>query len=201
MPILAASYDDSPLPPLNNVGGISVEGVDPSVTAEADAAAAASMEDIRDRAALRSALRSVRRYQPPRITALYNQPSVANSPRFARSTFYNGSTVGDPVLPGGYTPPDLSPGDGTGPSSPLFPQTSVEGPDPLSDPLSLSTPGPAEDEGNILVEPKPEGLPEAPLDEEEEEPMLPEEPVADPTAMNDIYRKFNPGRLYRIFSV
>jgi hypothetical protein len=202
MPILPASYDDSPLPSLNNVGGIQVEGVDPSATAEADAAAAESMQDFNDRAELRSALRSIRRYAPPKITSLYNQPNVANSPRFARSTFYGGSTVGDPILPGGYTPPNLSPEDGTGPSSPLFPQTPV---DPLTDPLTLSTPGPVE-EGNILVEPKPEGLPEpeTPLDEEAspEPPDLgPEEPVADPTAMNDLYRKFNPGRLYRVFSV
>jgi hypothetical protein len=200
MPILPASYDDSPLPSLNNVGGIQVEGVDPSATAEADAAAAESMQDFNDRAELRSALRGIRRYAPPKITSLYNQPNVANSPRFARSTFYGGSSVGDPILPG-YTPPsDASGGDDT-----LFPNTTGEQPDPMADPLTLSTPGPA-DEGNLLVEPKPEGLPEAetPLDEEAspEPPDLgPEEPVADPTAMNDLYRKFNPGRLYRVFSV
>lgn len=200
MPILAASYDDSPLPSLNDIGGIQVEGVDPSATAEADAAAAESMQDFNDRAELRSALRNIRRYQPPQITALYNRPNVADSPRFARSTFYGGSTVGDPILPSGYTPPTLSPEDGTGPSSPLFPQTPI---DPLADPLSLSTPGPA-DEGNILVEPKPDDIPEAPLEDNvsPEPPNLDaEEPVADPTAMNDLYRKFNPGRLYRVFSV
>lgn len=200
MPILAASYDEPLLPSLNNIEGIQIEGVDPSATAEADASAAAAMQDQQDKAELRSALRNIRRYQPPPITALYNQPNVANSPRFARSTFYGGSSVGDPILPGGYTPPDLSPSDGAGPSSPLFPQTPVESPNPLEDPLELSKPGPSED-GNILLEPKPEGLPDAPLEEEDAAPALPEETVADPTALNDIYRKFNPGRLYRIFSV
>lgn len=200
MPILPASYDDSPLPSLDNIGGIQVEGADPSATAGADAAAAEAMQDFNDRAELRSALRNIRRYQPPQITALYNQPNVANSPRFARSTFYGGSSVGDPILPGGYTPPDIG-GSGDGPVSHLFPQTPA--PDPLADPLELSNPQP-QDEGNILVEPKPDDIPDAPLEDNvsPEPPDLgPEEPVADPTAMNDLYRKFNPGRLYRVFSV
>lgn len=201
MPILPASYDDSPLPSLDNIGGVQVEGADPSATAGADAAAAEAMQDFNDRAELRSALRNIRRYQPPQITSLYNQPNVANSPRFARSTFYGGSSVGEPAIPG-WSPGGAAGGEGT-----LFPANTGGDPppDPLADPLELSNPQP-QDEGNILVEPKPEGIPEdnTPLEDQaapEPPDYGPEEPVADPTAMNDLYRKFNPGRLYRVFSV
>lgn len=189
MPILPAIFDTEPLPTLNNVGGVSIAGADPSATVREDAAAAATLQ---------SAIRGMRRYTPSKITSLYNQPNVANSPRFARSTFYGGDSVGDPILPG-FTPPTMNEGDGAGPVSLLFPQTGEEV-DPLQVLPTNSNPV-EQNPDNILVPPKPEGLPEEPLDENNEGPPVLEEPVADPTAMNDIYRRFNPGRLYRIFSV
>lgn len=218
MPIASAIFEDSPLPRLDDVSGISVTGVDPSSTLEQDAAAADQIRRDNDRRELRSAIRSITPVRPPALTSFSNYTSVANTPRFSRPEFYPGEDVGAPVLPLSGPNPYATPEDPNSPS--LFP-TGEESPAPplpgeeysptdagpyrglpLLPPLDSSPPESAPNTG----ESDGSSNPQEPTGTPDGEPPLPdtpnpEEPVAGKTAMNDIYRNFNPGRLYRIFRV